>query len=241
MSLQHLVQQELEAGRLEQVPVDIGVMAAEEHRLSEPIPGPVGSVRCPERREEESTGHQPPEDIDEQLPVLLARYVRDRIERGDSLKGGVGKLEIRDVAFDELGRWDVPAGQLDLDVRDVDADDLEALGEIACGPETRATSQVENARTVGQPAHERSQHALPRISCDVATPFEIGVRQAVVAGRHDLLPRIPHARFWYASRVRNSANSSERTSPSRRAAASVQGKSGSDARRLASSSSRMAV
>jgi hypothetical protein len=90
--LDEVVEQQLEARLAKKGAVRLCVVATEEHRHAQPLPRPVGAVARAERREEEAVRLEPACDAPEEVGVLFARDVRDRVEGSDPVERSVWKL-----------------------------------------------------------------------------------------------------------------------------------------------------
>src|SRR5918912_359990 len=135
-----LLVDKLEARLANELAARIGVEAREEHLDSEPVLDPVRATAVTERREEEAAGLQPSVDPTHESPVLASRHVHQGIQRRHGVERRIRNRQLHEVALDEGRGRRRGARQPKLLLGNVDADDVEAVGEI---PRVRAVAAAE--------------------------------------------------------------------------------------------------
>jgi hypothetical protein len=96
--------------------------------------------------------------------------VRDRVECDDAVERRVGEVEVEHVGAQELGRRDVPAGEGDLRLGEVHADDPEPLRQPPRGRDPGAAAEVEHRPRRRQERQELAQEPVARVALDVSAP-----------------------------------------------------------------------
>jgi hypothetical protein len=136
-------------------------------------------VACPSGS---SIGNAP-----EQLGVLAARHVRDRVEGGHRVEADVGNSTAIMSALDEPRREDLQAAQFQLPREDVHTHDAALFGEQGRARDTGAAAEIEHRGTRREPRQQITQESQPRVAPDLVDPLQVPVGDQVVAGVDEAL------------------------------------------------------
>ena len=161
--------EQLEAERLEHAHVVLAAPVAPVHvHAEELVLGVRVLAEAGDRREQMAARREPAVHAAQQLLVLLARQVEDRVEGDRRIERAVGEHERHQVGLDELRAGNVRARAANLLRREVDAHDAVLSRERRRDRNARAAAEVENARAGAEPRQQELE--LRRVLAHCARP-----------------------------------------------------------------------
>ena len=175
-----------EAGPLDEAPVRLGPEVAEVHVDPEPVRLHVARlVVGAHRGEEEAAGPEPAPDPTEQVPLLVPRHMRQRVERHDGVEACRLEVERGHVGLRERGARDVAACRRDLRRGNVDPGHGPALRECSGHRDAGAAAQFQDVATGRNQLQREGQVPTARRRWPEVAPGEIALGDRVIALRDD--------------------------------------------------------